>query len=295
MKYSRPLLWIAGIALAGLVVIVGAFYYLTSGKVIATYPGSAPNPSMHVLFLAGRDSHGEGEHEHRAGIERLDAALRQANGGISTTLVYGGWPSDESVFEGIDALVMYCDGGPFHPINRNVALFNELVANNVGVVALHYCVETTKGSDSARAMLAATGGYFETGWSVNPHWVADYSALPEHSITAGVQPFSLLDEWYFNMRFTQNLKRIQPILRAIPPPATMARENGPHSGNDHVRQLVAAEIPQITAWAYERPGGGRGFGFTGGHFHANWDNDNMRTIVVNAIEWVASGRTADAN
>jgi hypothetical protein len=39
-------------------------------------------------------------------------------------------------------------------------------------------------------------------------------------------------------------------------------------------------------WAVERPDGGRGFGFTGGHFHDNWGNDNFRKLVLNALVWV---------
>jgi type 1 glutamine amidotransferase len=40
-------------------------------------------------------------------------------------------------------------------------------------------------------------------------------------------------------------------------------------------------------WVVERPGGGRGFGFTGGHFHDNWGNDEFRKVVLNAILWTA--------
>jgi hypothetical protein len=40
-------------------------------------------------------------------------------------------------------------------------------------------------------------------------------------------------------------------------------------------------------WAVERPDGGRGVGFTGGHFHKNWGNDEFRKIVLNAILWSA--------
>ena len=36
-----------------------------------------------------------------------------------------------------------------------------------------------------------------------------------------------------------------------------------------------------------RPDGGRGFGFTGAHFHNNWANDDFRKLVLNAILWVA--------
>lgn len=34
-------------------------------------------------------------------------------------------------------------------------------------------------------------------------------------------------------------------------------------------------------------GGGRAFGFTGGHFHKNWQNDDQRRVVLNAIAWIS--------
>ena len=246
-------------------------------------PGS--KAAAKVVFLAGPDSHGPLAHEHQAGSELLAAALRERRTDIETVNVYGGWPEDESVLVGADALVMYCDGGRGHLINQHLEAFNRLLDEGVGVVALHYCVEVPKGSSSATAMLRATGGYFETDWSVNPHWEAVFTSLPEHPITTGIKPFALLDEWYFNMRFADT--GVTPILSAIAPPETMSRKNGPHSGNDAVRKMVADGVPQVTAWSLERAGGGRGFGFTGGHFHENWQNDNARNLVLNAIEWVA--------
>lgn len=36
-------------------------------------------------------------------------------------------------------------------------------------------------------------------------------------------------------------------------------------------------------WAVERKDGGRGFGFTGGHFHDNWGNEPFRKVVLNAL------------
>ena len=41
------------------------------------------------------------------------------------------------------------------------------------------------------------------------------------------------------------------------------------------------------AWARQRPDGGRGFGFTGGHDHWNWGDDDFRKLVLNAIVWTA--------
>jgi hypothetical protein len=37
----------------------------------------------------------------------------------------------------------------------------------------------------------------------------------------------------------------------------------------------------------ERKDGGRGFGFTGGHFHLNWGNADFRRVILNALVWVA--------
>jgi type 1 glutamine amidotransferase len=68
----------------------------------------------------------------------------------------------------------------------------------------------------------------------------------------------------------------------------MNRGMGTHNGNPEVRQQVLeAKQPQVVAWAVERKDGGRGFGFTGGHFHKGWANDNQRTLVLNAIVWSA--------
>ena len=44
---------------------------------------------------------------------------------------------------------------------------------------------------------------------------------------------------------------------------------------------------EIVAWTFERPDGGRSFGFTGGHTHKNWGNEDFRRLVVNAILWSA--------
>jgi hypothetical protein len=155
-----------------------------------------------------------------------------------------------------------------------------------GFVCLHYAVEVPKDKGGPE-FLRWLGGYFEADWSVNPHWTANFKELPKHPISNGVKPFSTLDEWYFHMRFRDAMKGVTPILSDVPPECTMSRPDGAHSGNPTVRAEVAAKKPQPVAWASENEKGGRGFGFTGGHFHAGWGNDNQRTLVLNAIVWSA--------
>jgi len=134
------------------------------------------------------------------------------------------------------------------------------------------------------------GGYFETNWSVNPHWVAEFKQFKEHPVSNGVKPFKSDDEWYFHMRFVEGMKGVTPILSAVAPAETMKRPDGAHSGNPAVRKAVAAGEPQHVAWTYERTEdykNGRGFGFTGLHYHANWLDDSFRKTVLNGVAWTA--------
>ena len=73
----------------------------------------------------------------------------------------------------------------------------------------------------------------------------------------------------------------------------MDRRDGRHSGNPDVRASMDRGEIQHVAWAYERPNGGRGFGFTGGHFHRNWGHDDFRTVVLNAIVWCAKAKVPE--
>ncbi len=244
----------------------------------------------HVLLFGGGPSHGPGEHEHTAGVELLSKCLLQGAGDLVDVQrrLNGQWPTaDELAWA--DTLVVYCDGGDGHPLVQTdrLAELARHMQRGLGLVCIHYAVEYPKDNGGPQA-LDWLGGYFEANWSVNPHWKADYQKLPEHPVTQGVHPFSAQDEWYFHMRFRDDKEgALTHVLLDLPPAETMERGDGPHSGNPHVRAALAANQPQTTAWAYERAGVGRGFGFTGGHFHAGWANDDQRKLVLNAILWTA--------
>jgi type 1 glutamine amidotransferase len=161
-----------------------------------------------------------------------------------------------------------------------------LMDKGVGLGAIHWAVEVPKGKGED-AYLEWLGGAFEADWSVNPTWTANFSSLPDHPITRGVKPFEIHDEWYFHMRFPEGMKGVTPILSAIAPDSTMDRPDGKYSGNPAVREAVKNHEPAIVSWAFERPNGGRGFGFTGAHYHDNYLNENFRKIVLNGVLWIA--------
>lgn len=242
-----------------------------------------------VVFVAGKPSHKPREHEHNAGCLLLAKYLQAAQPDYQIDVHRNGWPAEpEAAFADADAVVIYCDGGKRHVVLPHLGEFNEVMNEGTGLVCIHYGVEVPKGP-GGEAMLHWMGGYFEPDWSVNPHWKASFDSFPDHPVTRGVKPFAIQDEWYFHMRFRENMEGVTPILTAIAPKETMSRPDGAHSGNPHVRRAVAAKEPQHVAWASEREGGGRGFGFTGAHFHNNWADDNFRRVVLNAIVWSAHG------
>lgn len=256
----------------------------------------APTKRKSIVMVAGRPSHGPGAHEHNAGVLLLAKCLRQGvDAQIELKLhLNGGWPAQEEL-DRADTLVVYADGYSGHPIlqENHLDQVGSMMKRGAGLVCIHWATEVPKEKGGAE-FVQWLGGYCEPDWSVNPHWKADFSTLPSHSISSGVKPFSTQDEWYFHMRFLDGMRGVTPVLSAIAPDTTMSRPDGLRSGNPAVRKAVADRVPQTVAWAVERPDGGRGFGFTGGHFHSGWANDDQRKLMLNAILWTAKGSVPDS-
>jgi hypothetical protein len=59
----------------------------------------------------------------------------------------------------------------------------------------------------------------------------------------------------------------------------------PRGPYDHI--IAAKGRAETMMWVFERPDGGRSFGFTGGHTHTNWGDANQRRIVLNALLRIA--------
>ncbi|MBI1901455.1 MAG: DUF1080 domain-containing protein [Planctomycetia bacterium] len=246
-----------------------------------------------VVFIAGRQSHGYGAHDHQAGCLLLAKQLNESMPNILATVYTGGWPKDPTALDNADSIVMYSDGGGGHMAAPKLKDLQAKMKEGVGLVCFHYAVEVTKG-EPGDSFLAWIGGYFEMNWSVNPHWTAKFAKLPDHAITRGVKPFSINDEWYYHMRFRPGLQNVTPILTDLPPESSLSRPDGTHSGNPAVREAVLTnKEPQHVAWAHERKDGGRGFGFTGGHVHWNWGNDNFRRLALNAIVWTTGAEVPE--
>ena len=272
-----------------LAVLLGAFFTLMATCHVSAgekdfAPGVDGKSRTKIVFIAGPPSHGYGSHEHNAGCLLLAKCLREAMPKVETVVHKNGWPSAPKAFEGADGIVVFSDGGKRNIMLPHLDQLEKQMERGVGLACLHYALIVPKGTPGDK-MKNWIGGYYEEYWSVNPFWTAEFERLPDHPVARGVRPFSIEDEWYYHMRFANNMKGVVPILTAAPPNKTREGPDGPYSGNPTVRSRKG--MAEHVAWTCQRPDGGRGFGFTGGHWHWNWANDNFRKVVLNGIAWVA--------
>lgn len=259
------------------------FFALALSTALSAVAADRPHK---LILIAGKPSHPPGMHEFRAGCLLFQKCLASVPG-LVVEVHTNGWVSGPNAFEGANAVFIYSDGGGGHPAVQadHLQVLSKLIQKGVGFGCGHYGVEVVA-DQAGKEFKEWIGGHYENAFSCNPIWTADYQKLPKHPVTRGVQPFSTLDEWYFNMRFRDGMKGIIPLLVAKP---TDAVRDGPYvypkGPYPHVQAAKGRD--EIMMWALERPDGGRGLGFTGGHFHKNWGNENVRQVVLNALVWLA--------
>jgi hypothetical protein len=253
------------------------------GKAAAGEQAGKDQGKKRIVLIAGGPSHGYASHAHYAGCMLLAKAIAENVPNASAVVYRNGWPKDPKALDGAAAIVIFSDGGGGHPMIPHLDQLEPLMNKGVGLALLHFAVEVPKGRPGD-CLLDWVGGYFEIDWSVNPFWKAEFKSFPDHPAARGLKPFTMNDEWYYHMRFRENMEGVTPILSAVPPDDTRGPD-GSRSGNPAVRARKG--MAEHLGWVYQRPGGGRGFGFTGGHIQWNWANDSFRTAVLNGIVWAA--------
>jgi hypothetical protein len=234
--------------------ILAAFVVATTGLAMAA------EPKAKVLLIGKDRDHPFQTHEYMAECELLARCLRQTPG--VQAAVSNGWPTDPKTFDGVTAIVFYTQKGGnvlFPPPARRQA--EELLKNGVGLTAIHWGT----GADQATGepWLKALGGWFE---SPSPsHVIFRTPRLrqvdPQHPICRGWMERDQRDEYYLDLHFDPKAK---PVINAT---------------------IDGKEYP--VAWVFDRPDGGRSFAYLGGHFHANFGEEQFRKPLVNGILWTA--------
>lgn len=245
-----------------------------------------PAATTKIVFLAGRvhqgpGGHPAGTHEYELTARLLKHALETSPvAGIAAEVHFDGWPRDPSTLDDAASIVVISDGADRNPqdhpllVGDRLQVIEKQMSRGCGLVAIHWTVFVPNVRGGPQ-FLEWIGGYFDYQSGSGPrNWFSQIRtattrprpASPAHPICHGLAPFELREEYYYNIRFRQNDPRLVPILTT------------PIPGEDE---------DQVVAWAVERADGGRGFGFTGGHFFDNWGVANFRRMALNAILWTA--------
>jgi type 1 glutamine amidotransferase len=227
--------------------------------------GACAGDTRTKILLIGKDrDHAYATHTYMDDCELLARCLRQTTG--VETVVSNGWPKDPEVPKDVSAIVLQTKlGGTMllrGPQRRQV---QDLMRKGVGLTAIHWSTGAEK--SEGEEYLHMLGGWFNTDFSEYHEQQSKVrQADPKHPISRGWQDFDLREEYYIKLRY---LPESKPIMKA--------------AVKDKSGQTQDYDI----AWVYERPGGGRSFGFVGGHFHANFGEKAFRQAVVNGILWTA--------
>jgi hypothetical protein len=243
-----------------------------------------------IVLVAGAPSHASGEHEFNAGVKLLLRRLQKIDSVVAASYHDGGWPQDPTAMQNADAIVVYADGLGAHPLREHFQEVDDLMRKGVGLMCMHFAVHVEPGveGDSFKRWI---GGHYESGFSTNPHWTADLQPNPAHPVTTQKKSSAINDEWYFSIRFSED-EDVTPLLEAVPGFQARSMNGYPRVAYPHIKR--AAGQAEKLMWGLDRPGGGRGVGFTGGHWHHNWAHDLQRNTVLAAMLWVAGAEVPEA-
>ena len=144
---------------------------------------------------------------------------------------------------------------------RDEALY-KLAARGGALVALHWAIGTREAAyiDAFVKLVGGCHGGPDRKYKILQADVAVADA--KHPIATGIKDFGVRDEFYYQLKFVQPEGTVNPVLKV---------------NIDGKAETVA--------WAWERPGGGRSFGFSGLHFHDNWRLTEYRRLVAQAVLW----------
>ena len=229
----------------------------------------ADAPVRLLLVGSGPDGHPAQTHEYMAGLKVLAKCLKDVPGlEITTVRADEPWKEGPELMARADGVVLFLSEGARwmnHDPKRREALARAAVRGG-GLVALHWAMGT-KDAENIDGCLRLLGGCH--GGPDRKYKVLETEAVvadPRHPVVGGIRDFRVRDEFYYRLKFVKaerSEKGTHPLLR-----------------------VTIDGQPETVAWCWERPDGGRSFGFSGLHFHDNWRLQPYRRLVAQGVLWV---------
>lgn len=234
--------------------------------VVASIAPAAEPPAKRVLLLGQKpDGHPPGTHEYLPGM-KIVAALLAKQSGIATHIESADepWTAGPELLRKADGAVVFLSQGAawLSADPRRLDALSALAARQGGLVVIHWGMGT-KEVAPIEPWLKLFGGCH--GGPDRRFKVLDAALAPPdkpHVITRGISALPVHEEFYYTLKFVQSTTRVEPVL-----------------------QVEIDGRRETVAWAWQRPDGGRSFGFSGLHFHDNWRHEAYRRLIVHGVIW----------
>lgn len=228
-------------------------------------PAWADPPRKVLLLYQGPDGHPPQTHEYALGMKVLQKLLQKVPE-LETTLVKADepWKEGPALLDKADGAVLFLSEGAAwlsrDPLRQQA--FIDLAKRKGGLVVLHWAMGT-KEAANIEPFVRLFGGCH--GGPDRKYKVVAAEAFVVdrmHPVCRGLGPFKVRDEFYYQLKLQKSNAELLPLL-----------------------QVEIDGKLETVAWAWERPDAGRSFGFSGLHFHENWQLPEYRRLVAQAVLW----------
>ena len=219
-----------------------------------------------VLLLGQKpDGHPAKSHEYMTGV-RLLAKLLQIRDGVQAVVVQADnpWADGPELLDGADGAILFlAEGAKWVSADpERLAAFQRLAKRGGGLTVLHWGMGTREVApvENFVSLFGHCHGGPDRKYKVLTATLQPSSE--SHPVLNGIAPIEVHDEFYYALKQPPQVERLVPLIRVA------------LDGSD-----------QTVAWAWDRPDGGRSFGFSGLHFHDNWKWTEYRRLVLQGVLW----------
>lgn len=224
----------------------------------------ADSPKKLLLVGQGPDGHPPTTHEYMDGLKVLEKVLKPTKG-IEVTLVKadGKWENGPELIDRSDAIVLFVSEGAkwIQQDDKRLAALKRAAKRGAGLCCLHWGMGC-KDAQYIDEYVALFGGCHGGPDRKYKELETDVTPVEKNPVAAGLSPFRIKEEFYYQLKFAKPADSVKPVLTA---------------------KIDGESYP--VAWTWERPDGGRSFGFSGLHFHANWKRAEYRRLVGQGVLW----------
>ena len=222
-------------------------------------------PSRLLLLGQKPDGHPRLTHEYSAAMRVLSELLSSFKD-IQTIQISADepWKEGPELLDGADGAVVFLSEGVkwLQQDKARLAAFQQLAKRKGGLICLHWGMGTRDAAFIEAYVNLFGGCHGGPDRKYKVVTVKTEFPNPQHPVMTAVEPLTLKEEFYYTLKTPKNIDNIVPLVRV------------PIDGATHT-----------VGWAWQRPDGGRSFGFSGLHFHQNWKHETYRRMVTQAVLW----------